>query len=89
MRFIRSRRAELTPELNGPVPILKSKPLELAKRRIVGRFTGKFSTAKGFRQTSAELSGTLWDRSLAFRETSFDIQTSEEDGIILQFVAAD
>jgi hypothetical protein len=80
-RFIQSRRSELVPELDGPVPALKSKPLELAKRRIVGRFTGRFSKGK------AELSGTLWDQKRAFRETSYDIQSAdEEEGIIMQFV---
>ena len=74
-RFIKNRRAELTLELGGPVPTLKSKPLELAKRRIVGRFTGKFSTTGRNRQNNtAELSGTLWDQPLAFREISMDLQ---------------
>ena len=87
-RFIKTRRAELTPELEGAVPTLNSKPLELAKRRIVGSFTGKFSTANGIRRPAGELSGTLWDQPITFRETSFDIQTAdEEERIILQFVA--
>jgi hypothetical protein len=87
-RFIKSRRTELNPELEGPVPTLNSKPLELATRRVVGRFTGKFSTAAGLRQASAELSGTLWDQPLTFRETAFDLQTaSGEEGIFFQIVA--
>ena len=81
-RFMQGRRSELTPELDGPVPVLKSKPLELAKRRIVGRFTGSFAKGK------AEVSGTLWDEKVTFRETLFDIQAGdEEEGIIMQFVA--
>ena len=91
-RFIKNRRAELAPELDGPAPVLKSKPLELAKRRIVGRFTGKFSTT-GNRQNTAELSGTLWDQPLTIRDVSMDLQipprtepSSDDDArIMMQF----
>ena len=92
-RFIKSRRAELAPELDGPPPTLRSKPLQLAKRRIVGRFTGKFSTANGVRQASAELSGTLWDQPLTFREISMNVHIPQaptadsEDRIMVNFVA--
>ena len=77
-RFIKSRRAELSPELEGPLPTLKSRPLELAKRRNVGHFTGRFSTTlnadlSGGAANSAELSGTLWDQQLTFRDLALQI----------------
>jgi hypothetical protein len=82
-RFIQTRRDELTPELNGPAPILKSRPLELAKRRNVGAFAGKFSVklANGrpvppskTSTNSITLTGTLWDEPLTFREVILETQ---------------
>ena len=94
-RFIKTRRAELTPELDGPVPALKSKPLEFAKRRNVGRFTGKFSAVTGNRQSraSVELSGKLWDQPLTFRDTALNVhippgQTNDSDDRIILNIAA-
>ena len=81
-RFIKARRAEISPELNGPVPALKSRPLELAKRRNVGRFSGKFSTTlpnNAARQpaNSVELSGKLWDQQITFRDISLQAQVPQ------------
>ena len=76
-RFIAGRRAELSPELDGPVAELKSKPLELAKRRNVGHFAGSFTTVWGTVNPSklsgpgqATLSGKLWERELTFQKAT-------------------
>lgn len=93
-RFIKSRRAEVSPDLQGPVPSLKSKPLELARRRNVGHFTGRFSTAlngnvgRGV-ANSAELSGTLWEQQLTFRDLSLqtyvpqDANADSDDRVVI------
>lgn len=91
-RFIKSRRAEIGPELNGPIPPLKSKPLELARRRNVGHFTGRFSTtlnANGRAPDSAELSGALWDQELSFRDLTLqthippDANADSDDRVVI------
>ena len=93
-RFIKSRRAEFGPELEGPIPALKSKPLELARRRNVGHFTGRFSTtltadvSRGA-ANSAELSGTLWDQQLTFRDLALqtyvppDANADSDDRVVI------
>lgn len=85
-RFIKGRRAEISPELEGPIPALKSKPLELARRRNVGHLEGRFSTvlngnrARGTVDTAA-LSGTLWDEQLTFREITVQTHVPPEGNV--------
>lgn len=87
-RFVSSRRADLEPELFGPAPALKSKPLELAKRRNVGRFTGSFGLHEDG-NVSVQCSGTLWDQPLSFSDVSLSFQIDEsEERRILQFMGS-
>jgi hypothetical protein len=76
-QFIKSRRLELEPELDGPAPELKSKPLDLAKRRNIGHFEGVFSTVgdNSYSEPSAtngsgeaKVKGKLWDQDIAPRK---------------------
>lgn len=87
-RFVTSRRSELEPELFGPAPTLKSKPLELAKRRNVGQFTVTFGLNEEGK-VSTQCSGTLWDQPISFTDVSLDVQIDEsEERRILQFMAS-
>ena len=95
--FIRARRAEITPELDGPVPPLKSRPLEFAKRRNVGHFSGRFqadlSNGNASRESagSVSLSGTLWDEKLVFRDVIVRTQLPDarsEERILIMFQGA-
>jgi spore coat protein CotH len=74
--FIKGRRAELASELDGPAPALKSTPLELAKRRNVGQFHGRFAIKAGndtggSELKQGELSGKLWDNPITFGRTFY------------------
>jgi hypothetical protein len=85
-RFIKSRRAEISPELDGPIPALKSKPLELARRRNVGHLEGRFSTVLNGNRAratvdAAALSGTLWDEQLTFREITLQTHVPPEGNV--------
>lgn len=71
--FIKGRRAEIQPELDGPAPELQSKLLEYAKRRNVGHVEVSFSTtwskAEPFREGTnstgtVQYSARLYDREL-------------------------
>ena len=85
-QFIKTRRSVLQPELDGPVPDLKSKPLEIAKRRNVGSFEGTFSTvwaqvnpADTFGQGTATLTGKLWGETIQFSKVGIQAGGRKDD----------